>query len=61
MFRSTYVHESTFSTMNQIKSKNSNRMADETLDGILRFATIRTGIDIGNHFVGSGTQVVTFL
>jgi len=32
MFRNTYVCESTFSTMNHVKSKNRNQMADETLD-----------------------------
>jgi len=45
MFRITYVGESTFSTMKQVKSKNKNRMADETLDDSLRLATTNTGID----------------
>jgi len=36
MFGSTYVCESTFSTMKQVKSKNRNLTADETLDDSLR-------------------------
>ena len=36
MFGCTYVCESTFSTMKQVKSKNRNQMADETLDDSLR-------------------------
>jgi len=31
MFGNTYVCESTFSTMKQVKSKNRSLMADETL------------------------------
>ena len=31
MFGSTYVCESTFSTMQQVKYKNRNQMVDETL------------------------------
>jgi len=47
MFGSRYVCESTFYTVNYVKSKNKNRMADETLDDILRLATIITGVDTG--------------
>jgi len=47
MFANTYVWESTFSAMNQVKSKNRNRMADETLDDSLRLATPNTSIDKG--------------
>jgi len=46
-FRSTYVCESTFSTMRQVKSKNRNRMADKTQDDILRLAATTTGVDKG--------------
>jgi len=42
MFGSTYVFESTFSTMKQVKSKNTNRMADETLDDSLRLVSTIT-------------------
>jgi len=41
MFGNTNVYdvcESTFSTMKQVKSKNRNRMAEETLDDSLRRA-----------------------
>jgi len=44
MFGNTYVCESTFSTMKQVKSKNRNWMADKTMDDSLRLATINTGI-----------------
>jgi len=47
MFGNTYVCESTFSTMKQVKSKNKNRMAGETLDDSLRLATNNTGIEKG--------------
>jgi len=40
MFRSTYVHWSTFSMMKQVKSINRNPMADETLDDSLRLAPL---------------------
>jgi len=40
MFGITYVCESTFSMMKQDKSKNINRMADETLDYSLRLAPL---------------------
>ena len=46
MFGSTYVCESTFSTMKQIKSKNRNRMVNETLENSLRLATTNVGIDV---------------
>jgi len=45
MFGSTYVCESTFSTIKQAESKNRNRMADKTLVDSLRIATIDIGID----------------
>jgi len=47
MFRNTYVCESTFSMMKQVKSKNRNRMADKTLDDSFPLATTNAGIDIG--------------
>jgi len=47
MLGNTYVYESTFSTMKQVKSKSRNRMADETLDDNLRLAATNTGIDKG--------------
>jgi len=47
MLGNTYVCESTFSTMKQVKSKNKNRMASETLDDSLRLATNNTGIEKG--------------
>jgi len=34
-FGNTYVYESTFSTMKQVKSKNRNRMADETQEDMV--------------------------
>jgi len=40
----TYVCESIFSTMKQVKFENRNRMADETLDDSLRLAATSTGI-----------------
>ena len=39
MFGNTYVCESTFPAMKQVKSENRNRMADETPDHSLRIAT----------------------
>jgi len=38
MFESTYVYESTFSTLKQVKSENRSRMADEKSDHGLRLA-----------------------
>ena len=46
MFGSTYVCESTFSTMQLVKSRNRNRMANQTLDNCLRLATTSIDIDI---------------
>jgi len=40
MFGSTYACESTFSTMKQVKSKNRNRMADESLDDSFRLVPL---------------------
>jgi len=37
----------TLSTMKQVKSKNRNRVADETLDDCLRLAVTNTGNDKG--------------
>ena len=45
MFESTYVCESTFSTMKLDKSRNRNRMANQ-LDNCLRLATTSIDIDI---------------
>jgi len=45
MFRNTYVCESTFSTMKQVKSQNKNR--SETLINSLQLATTNTGITEG--------------
>ena len=39
MFGSTYICESVFSIMKQIKNNTRNRMADETLDACLRLST----------------------
>jgi len=47
MFRSTYVYESTFSTIKQVKHKNRNRMAGEALDDCLQLAKTIIGIDTG--------------
>jgi len=48
MIGNTYVRESTCSTMNQVKSKNRNRMADAILYDRLRLATTDTaGIEKG--------------
>ena len=52
MFRSTYVCESTFSTMKHVKSRNKNRMANQTLDNGLRLST--TSIDIDIESIVSG-------
>jgi len=41
----TYVCESTICMMKQVKSKNGNQMAGETLYDSLRLATTNTGID----------------
>ena len=46
MFGSTYVCESTFSTMKLVKSRNKNRMVNQTLDNCLRLSTTSTDIDI---------------
>jgi len=46
MFGNSYVYKNTFSTMKQVKSKNRNRTAAETLDDSLRLATTNIGIDI---------------
>ena len=40
MFGSTYVCESTSSAMKQVKSENSNGLADETLNDSLRLAPL---------------------
>jgi len=42
MFGCTYVCEITFSTMKQVKCKNTNRMADETQDNSLSLVTTIT-------------------
>ena len=39
MFGSTYICESTFSSMKRLKSKERNRMGNETLDDCLRLST----------------------
>jgi len=44
---STYVCESTFFAMKQVKFKNRNRMAGETLVDRRRLAATNTGIDKG--------------
>ena len=46
MFRSTYVCESAFSTMKLVKSRNKNRMVNQTLDNCLRLSTTSIDIDI---------------
>jgi len=47
MFGNTYVYESIFCTMKQVKFKNRNRMANQRLDDGLRLATTNIGIHIG--------------
>ena len=42
MFGSTYVCEITFSTVKQVRCKNTNRMAGETLDDSLSLVTTIT-------------------
>jgi len=54
LFENTYVHEITFSTMKQVKSKNRSRMSEKTLDDSLRLATINTGNASG---IDEGTTV----
>jgi len=39
MFGNTYLCESTFSIIKQVKSKNRNQMADKTLDDSVEEAT----------------------
>ncbi|KAL2089187.1 hypothetical protein ACEWY4_016086 [Coilia grayii] len=46
MFGSTYICESSFSTMKHIKSKERNRLTDETLFHLLRIGCTKIGIDI---------------
>ena len=46
MFGSTYVCKRTFSTMKLVKSRNRNRMANQTLDNCLRLTTTSIDIDI---------------
>ena len=46
MFGSTYVCESTFSTMKLVKSRNKNRMPNQTLNNCLRLSTTSIDIDI---------------
>ena len=46
MFGSTYVCESTFSTMKLVKSRNKNRMVSRTQDNCLRLSTTSIDIDI---------------
>jgi len=43
IFGKTYVCESKFSAMKQVKSKNRNRMAEEALDDGLRLAPLPPG------------------
>ena len=45
MFSSTYVCESSFSLMNQIKSKERNQLDDETLSSCVRVALTDVEID----------------
>ena len=46
MLGRTYICESTFSRMKEVKYKNRNRMIDETLEDSLRLATTNIGIDV---------------
>ena len=46
MFGSTYICESTFSCMKQLKSDAWNRMSDETLDACLRLSTSEIEVNI---------------
>jgi len=40
MFGNTYVRVYTFSTMKQVKFKNTNQMADQTLDDSFRLTLV---------------------
>ena len=46
MFESTYVCESTFSTVKLVESRNKNRMVNQTLDNCLRLSTTSIDIDV---------------
>uniref|UniRef100_A0A3B1JTT5 SPIN-DOC-like zinc-finger domain-containing protein n=1 Tax=Astyanax mexicanus TaxID=7994 RepID=A0A3B1JTT5_ASTMX len=46
MFGSTYIYESSFSTMKHIKSKERNRLTDDTLFHLMRIGTTKINIDI---------------
>lgn len=46
MFGSTYICESSFSTMKHIKSKERNRLTDETLFHLMRIGCTKIDIDI---------------
>ena len=46
MFGSTYVCKSTFSTMKLVKSRNKNRIINQTLDNCLRLSNTSIDIDI---------------
>ena len=46
MFGSTYVCEGTFSTMKLVKSRNKNRMVNQTLGKCLRLSATSIDIDI---------------
>lgn len=46
MFGSTYICESSFSTMKHIKSKERNRLTDDTLFHLMRIGTTNIDIDI---------------
>jgi len=46
MFGSTYICESTFSTMKHVKSKERNRLSDDNLNHLLRLSTSEIDIDI---------------
>ena len=48
MFGSTYICESSFSTMKHIKSKERNRLTDETLFQLMQIGSTNIEIDIEN-------------
>lgn len=49
MFGSTYICESTFSSMKFIKSTHRNRLTDNHLQDLLKVATTSTRIDFDKH------------
>uniref|UniRef100_A0A3B4ZMJ5 HAT C-terminal dimerisation domain-containing protein n=1 Tax=Stegastes partitus TaxID=144197 RepID=A0A3B4ZMJ5_9TELE len=59
MFGSTYICESSFSTMKHIKSKERNRLTDETLFQLMQIGSTKTDIDIQNIVQQQGRPQVS--